>query len=96
MGFGEIVKPLLPPQVEHPQGSDTRYVDSWSMPTAVVNVLIAGWAYEATRGLSRRSQRDGGLRLSGSVEVQRLPTSRRGEERTLVHLFLATSRVLSR
>ena len=44
-GLWEIVEPLIPPQVERPQGGGTRYVEDRAVFTAVVYVLTTGCAW---------------------------------------------------
>ena len=44
-GLWEIVEPLLPAQVERPQGGGTRYLDDRAVFSAVVYVLTTGCAW---------------------------------------------------
>ena len=44
-GLWEIVEPLIPPQVERPQGGGTRHVDDRAVFTAIVYVLTTGCAW---------------------------------------------------
>ena len=44
-GLWKIVKPLLPPQRERPQGGGTRDVDDRAVFTAIVYVLTTGCAW---------------------------------------------------
>ena len=44
-GLWEIVEPLLPAQVEGPQGGGTRYVDDRAVFSTVVYVLTTGCAW---------------------------------------------------
>src|SRR3712207_7300942 len=44
-GLWEIVEPLLPPQIERPQGGGTRYRDDRAVFTAIVYVLTSGCAW---------------------------------------------------
>ena len=66
-GLWQVVKPLLWPQTERPQGGGTRYVDDRAVFTAVVYVLTTGCAWRhlpavrRVQGDRRRARRPSGL-----------------------------------